>query len=141
MIFSAFLSSYVLELFLPFLFKLSLFYPYFQGAQAISVWSPPDDSLLLFYLSASHSEFHHEVSFHTSFSFLLPTFVLCQPSSSLNIQIHSSSITLFTQPLHYTTQPFSFNVRTLSHCTRYLTKFSPASTYSSRHLTLNIMIF
>jgi len=47
-----------------------------------SVWSLTDDSLylpLLFYLSASHSEFHHKASFHTSsllsFSFLLPAFV------------------------------------------------------------------
>jgi len=37
---------------------------------------------------------HHEASFYTSswsFSFLLPAFVWCQPSSSPNIQIHSTS--------------------------------------------------
>jgi len=59
--FSAFLSSCVLELFLPLLLKLSLFHPFFQGAQtaqAISVWFLLDDSLYLplpFYPLASHS--------------------------------------------------------------------------------------
>jgi len=59
--FSAFLSSYDLEHFLPLVFYLSLFHPFFQGAQFISVWSLPDDSLylpLLVYPSTSHSEFY-----------------------------------------------------------------------------------
>jgi len=45
--------------------------------------------------STSHSKFHHEASFCTSFSFLQPAFVWCQHPTSPNIQIHSSSHFLY----------------------------------------------
>jgi len=115
-------------------------HPFFQGVQVISVWFLPNDSLyppLMFYLSASHSEFYHEASFHTSFwlfTFLLPAFVWCQPSSSPNIQIHRFAqflITFLTQDL--------YNDITLPHSIlRYLTKFSPANT--ARILTFLIWL-
>jgi len=55
--FSALLSLYVLKLFVRLLVQLRMPYPFFQGAQANSVWSFPDDSLYLSLRNAEAADF------------------------------------------------------------------------------------